>query len=124
LPLITAAQAPVFTNSHATFTGLASPSRGSTENSCWRLVLKPGTDAPPHALTREEIFVPLSGRLRVTIDSEVYELGVGECLVVPAHQMFALANPWEAPFEALVVLPVGGQGLIPGKEPVIAPWAL
>ncbi|MVU79313.1 cupin domain-containing protein [Nocardia sp. ET3-3] len=123
MPLITAAEAPRFENDHATFVGLAAPSRGSTENCAWRLTIKPGVDAPPHALDREEIFVALSGGMTVTMGEDVFRVEAGDALVVPAHQMFAMANPGEEPFEALVVLPVGGQGLIPGQDPVVAPWA-
>lgn len=123
MPLITAAEAPRFENDHATFVGLAAPSRGSTENSTWRLTIKPGVDAPPHALDREEIFIALSGSMTVTMGEDVFSVEAGDALVVPAHQMFAMANPSTEPFEALVVLPVGGQGLIPGQDPVIAPWA-
>lgn len=123
MPLITAAQAPRFDNDHASFIGLAAPSRGSTENSAWRLILKPGVDAPPHALDREEIFIALSGSMQVTMNDETLTVTAGDALIVPAHQQFAMANPHPEPFEAIVVLPVGGQGLIPGQPPVIAPWA-
>lgn len=123
MPLITAADAPCFENEHATFVGLAAPSRGATENCAWRLSIKPGVDAPPHALDREEIFIALSGRLTVTMGAEILTVEAGDALVVPAHQQFAMANPGSEPFEAVVVLPVGGQGLIPGQDPVIAPWA-
>ncbi|WP_297611833.1 cupin domain-containing protein [Nocardia sp.] len=106
-----------------TAVGLAAPSRGSTENSAWRLTIKPGVDAPPHALTREEIFIALSGTMTVTMGGEVLTVAAGDALIVPAHESFAMSNPSDEPFEAIVVLPVGGQGLIPGQPPVVAPWA-
>ncbi|MGW4246174.1 cupin domain-containing protein [Nocardia sp. NPDC004722] len=123
MPLITADTAPRFDNEHASFLGLAAPSRGSKENSAWRLTLKPGTDAPAHALDREEIFIALSGAMNVTMDGETFTVAAGDALIVPAHQLFAMANPGTEPFEAIVVLPVGGQGLIPGQPPIVAPWA-
>lgn len=123
MPHIPAETAPRFENDHASFVGLAAPSRGSKENSAWRLTIKPGVDAPPHALDREEIFIALSGSMNVTMDGETFAVTAGDALIVPAHQQFAMANPSEAPFEAIVVLPVGGRGLIPGQPPVIAPWA-
>lgn len=123
MPLITAAEAPRFENDHATFIGLAAPSRGSTENSAWRLTIKPGVNAPAHALDREEIFIALSGSMTVTMADETFTVTAGDALIVPAHQQFAMSNPSSDPFEAVVVLPVGGQGLIPGQPPIIAPWA-
>ncbi|MFE7797972.1 cupin domain-containing protein [Nocardia sp. NPDC057440] len=123
MPLITADQAPRFENDHADFVGLAAPSRGSTENCAWRLSIKPGVDAPPHALDREEIFIALSGSMIVTMGDETLTVAAGDALILPAYQQFAMANPNAEPFEAIVVLPVGGQGLIPGQPPVTAPWA-
>lgn len=123
MPLIKSADAFHFENDHASFVGLAAPSRGSTENSAWRLTIKPGTDAPPHSLDREEIFIALSGAMNVRMDDETFTVAAGDALVVPAHQLFAMSNPHAEPFEAVVVLPVGGQGLIPGQPPIIAPWA-
>ncbi|WP_405136205.1 cupin domain-containing protein [Nocardia sp. NBC_01388] len=123
MPHITADLAPRFENDHASFIGLAAPSRGSTENSAWRLTIKPGVDAPAHALTREEIFIALSGTMNVTMGGEILTVAAGDALIVPAHQSFAMSNPSDEPFEAIVVLPVGGQGLIPGQPPIVAPWA-
>ncbi|MBU3060448.1 cupin domain-containing protein [Nocardia sp. NEAU-G5] len=123
MPHITADRAPRFENDHANFTGLAAPSRGSTENSAWRLTIKPGVDAPAHALDREEIFIALSGTMTVTMGGEILTVAAGDALIVPAHELFAMSNPSDEPFEAVVVLPVGGQGLIPGQPPVVAPWA-
>ncbi|MDX6580052.1 MAG: hypothetical protein QOJ47_1601, partial [Gaiellales bacterium] len=39
-----------------------------------------------------------------------------------AHQRFSLANPFDAPFEAVVVLPVGGRAAMLGGEPFVPPW--
>jgi len=123
MPHITAESAPRFENDHASFVGLAAPSRGSTENSAWRLTLKPGVDAPAHALDREEILIALFGTMSVTMGDEILTVTAGDALIVPAHQLFAMSNPNDEPFEAIVVLPVGGKGLIPGQPPVVAPWA-
>jgi mannose-6-phosphate isomerase-like protein (cupin superfamily) len=123
VPLITASESALFENEHATFVALAAPSRGSKENCAWRLTIKPGTSAPPHSLDREEIFIAVSGVLTVTMDDAVMEVEPGDALVVPAHQRFAMANHGTEPFEAVVVLPVGGRGILPGQEPFVAPWA-
>ena len=37
--------------------------------------------------------------------------------------MFDLANPYEEPFEAVAVMPVGGRATIPGEAPFVPPWA-
>jgi quercetin dioxygenase-like cupin family protein len=123
MPLIQGAVAPTFDLPHATFTGLASPSRGSTETSVWRVVLAPGAQPVPHSLTREEIFVALKGNAVATVDGQTHAVGRGDALVVPAGAAFGLANPGDEPFEAVVVFPVGGQAITPGADPFTPPWA-
>ena len=51
----------------ALFTSLATPSRGATDNSVWKVEILPGTPATPHSLTREEVFVVLEGTASVRI---------------------------------------------------------
>jgi quercetin dioxygenase-like cupin family protein len=124
MTFIAAADAPIFEIPGVTFTGLASPSRGSSENAVWRLSMAPGTAPHPHRLTREEIFVALSGCAEATVGLQRHQLSPGCALVVPAGEDFALSNPHDAPFEALAVLPVGAEAVIPGQAPFVPPWAV
>jgi mannose-6-phosphate isomerase-like protein (cupin superfamily) len=123
MPHIAATAAPVFKIPRATFTGLASPSRGSQENAVWRVTLDPGAPGVPHQLTREEVFIALSGRAVVSLDNTTIHLGPGDSLIVPAFTEFALANPSDTAFEAIAVLPVGGRGIVGGGEPFVPPWS-
>src|SRR5688572_25695172 len=86
MPLIQGATAPTFSLPNAAFTGLASPSRGSKETSVWRVVLAPESTGAPHSLTREEIFVAITGRAVAEIDGERIEVTEGDALVVPANR--------------------------------------
>jgi len=122
-PLITAADAPSFVLPGIHFTGLAAPSRGASESAVWIVTLRPGTDGTPHRLTREEVFVALEGRARATLAGEDFELESGCAFIVPRETEFSLANPYEQPFRAVVVLPVGGEGRV-GDETFTPPWAL
>ena len=123
MPLISATDAPVFDLPGVRFTGLAAPSRGATENAVCVVTIAPRTDAVPHSVTREETFVAIEGVARVTIAGQEHDLSAGGALVVPAHMEFALANPFDAPFRAVVVLPVGGQA-VTGSEPFTPPWTV
>lgn len=116
--------APVFAHGNVRFTGLASPSRGTHENSVWRVSIAPGSPHPgTHQVTREEVFVALSGTAEVMLEGRTMPLEAGSALVVPALTDFSLANPGNEPFEAIVVLPVGGEAVIPGQAPFVPPWA-
>jgi mannose-6-phosphate isomerase-like protein (cupin superfamily) len=123
MPVVHAAMAPSFSIEHATFTGLAAPSRGAKETCAWRVTVDPGAPAAPHMLDREEVLIVLSGRAEATVGDDRYGLAGGDALVVPPHTTLALANPYPEPLEIVAVLPVGGHAIMPGQEPFVPPWA-
>ena len=106
----------------ARFQTLASPSLGTVETSVWRLRLEPGTPGVAHRVTREEIFVVLDGSATATLDGEPQPLCSGSTLILPAGVELALKTGAEA-LEAIVCLPVGGQGIVGDGEPFTPPWA-
>jgi len=122
MPVIHADQAPVFDAAGGTvITGLAAPSRGANDVSVWRVRFAPGEPSPVHALTREETFVVLSGRLTVRFDDRSETGTAGDALIVPAGPTFCLVAE-DGPAEALCVLPVGGQAIVDGAQ-FTPPWA-
>ncbi|MFB7718838.1 cupin domain-containing protein [Nocardia sp. NPDC056100] len=123
MPLIKSADAPTFQAPLMTAVGLAAPSRGSSENSVWRFTLEAGSPGHAHAVSREEIFIALSGQARVTIDGDTHDFTAGDALVIPAHTVFHLSVPGDQPFEAVAVLPVGAYAQAPGGDRVSPPWA-
>jgi quercetin dioxygenase-like cupin family protein len=126
MPIISRASAPIFSHGptgQTSFVGLAAPSRGAVETSVWEVTLGPGTPALEHSLDREEVLVALAGRATATIDGEAHEVASGDAIVVPAHRRFSLANPHDAPFVAVAVLPVGARATIAGGAPFTPPWA-
>jgi len=122
MPVIRKAEAPVFELFGVKVVGLASPQRGAQETSVWQLELPPGAPAVPHRVTREEIFVGLSGSADVLLSGVAHELGAGDALLVPAGVEFSLANPRAEPFRAVVALPVGGQA-VTREGTFTPPWA-
>ena len=124
MPFIAAHNAPCFQLHGASFTGLASPSRGATETAVWLVSLPAHSPATPHRLTREETLVGLEGRALARVNDESFEITAGSAVVVPAHALFELANPHDTPFRAVAVLPVGGQAMLQGGEPFTPPWAV
>jgi quercetin dioxygenase-like cupin family protein len=122
MKLIQNAQAPLFDLPGLHVVGLASPARGAAETCVWKLRLSPGAPAVPHSVTREEIFVGLKGRARVSVEGVERELGPGDALVVPAHRRFTLQPASDEPFEALVAFPVGGQA-VTDEGTFTPPWA-
>jgi quercetin dioxygenase-like cupin family protein len=123
MPVLSAPPAPTHELPGARFTSLATPSRGSTDTSVWRVEIDPGTPATPHQVTREEVFVVLEGIARVRLGGTDDVAGPGGSIIVPPGVPFELAAAGDAPLRALCVLPVGGQAQLPGGEPFTPPWA-
>ena len=123
MPHIPFSRAPQFSVPNVTFTGLASPQRGSTDNSVWHVAIAPNSPGLPHQLTREEIIVAISGQAKAEIGGKLYTLEAGDAIVVPPGQDFTLSNDSKTAFTAIAVLPVGGQAVIAGEQPFTPPWA-
>jgi quercetin dioxygenase-like cupin family protein len=123
MTIISAADAPTFDVGGTHVIGLASPSRGASQTSAWRLTLDPGSSSPRHSLSDEEIFVALHGRLRAQFAESAEEVPAGGALIIPAGVEFTLVNPGDEPFEAVVVLPAGARAMVAGER-VDPPWAL
>ena len=122
MPVIPAPQ--VFTHElpNARFFSLATPSRGSRETSVWRVQLTPSTQTPPHSLTREEIFVVLSGTVRAVIDGSASDAHPGDAIVVPKDAEVVLSCVGQGA-EVLCCLPVGGQARLQDGQLFTPPWA-
>ena len=123
MPIIRAADAPVFELPGVTFTGLAAPSRGSAELCAWRLTVSPGLESPDaHTLDHDEVFVVTRGRIRLTPDSEA--AGPGDAVVIPAGQPVQLVNPDQEPAEVIVAIRAGFTGkAADGSTIATPPWA-
>lgn len=123
MPVIPAPGAYTHSAGPTRFTSLATPSRGASETSIWRVEIAPGAPAVPHQVTHEEIFVLLSGTASVRIGDEAGEAREGDAIVVPPDTTFELSNPSAEPLVALCCLPVGGQARLPDGSVFVPPWA-
>jgi len=125
MSVVKAADAPIFDAHGATITGAASPSRGSTQTSLWRVNLGPGSEVPGHILDHEEIFHALGGTLLATVDGERQTVQAGDTLIVPPGAVLQIAVPADTRFEAIVAMPVGAKArFVSGGEPFSPPWAV
>lgn len=124
MTIIRATDAPVFNVPGFQFTGLASPSRGSSEISNWQIQAAPGAKSEAHCLDHEEIFVLVEGNLTASVDGVENELSAGDALIVPAGSILSLANPSEKEAKIIACLPVNTQAtLVSGHQIGTPPWA-
>jgi len=122
--IISSQDAPVFRQHGATAVGYASPSRGATDLSLWRLSIAPREASPPHSLSREEVFLALSGSAVAVIDGTEHPFAEGDCLVVPTGVPFVLIAG-DAGLDAVCAMAAGGQAtLLPDGPTISPPWAV
>jgi quercetin dioxygenase-like cupin family protein len=88
----------------------------------WRVQLTQALATPTHRLTREEIFVVLSGALRVELGGVVSQANTGDAIVVPKDTDVAFSCIG-ASAEVLCCLPVGGQAQLQDGQLFTPPWA-
>ena len=121
---IHAHEAPSFDLPGLAFTGLASPTRGSSELCTWRLTVEPGFASPSaHLLDRDEVFVVVSGSIQVTPDDS--PVVAGGAAVVPAGSPIQLTNAGHGPAEVVVAIAAGFRATLDdGSEIGTPPWAL
>lgn len=123
MPVLTGPLVATHSLPNAQFTSLATPTRGSRETSVWRVRLEAGGAPVPHSVTREEIFVVLSGTVRVQWEDSAQNAKPGDVILVPPQVRFALACANDQPAEMLCCLPVGGQACLPDGVAFTPPWA-
>jgi mannose-6-phosphate isomerase-like protein (cupin superfamily) len=115
-------QAPRFVVDGTTVTGYASPSRGSSSISAWRLVLAPGASSPLHSLTTDEALVALSGEATITLAEREVQISAGDGISIPPEVPFRIANAGDVPFEAVACMAAGGQARV-GDATFAPPWS-
>lgn len=118
---ISAGDAPRFADEGLEVVGHAAPSRGSTSVSAWRLRLAPGAGSPDHSLTADEVFLALDGEAEIVAAGERTTLRAGDSATIPAGTEFRIAAVG-GPFEAVAVMPAGGEALAGGQR-FTPPWA-
>jgi mannose-6-phosphate isomerase-like protein (cupin superfamily) len=125
MPLMNNANPPIFDAIPGVrFAPVASPSRGTSETAIWRATVAPGIPGLLHHMTREELILAVSGSGLVRIGEETHTLRPGDAFAVPAFTDFRLECEGDTPFEAVVVLPVGGRGVIAGQPAFVPPWSV
>jgi mannose-6-phosphate isomerase-like protein (cupin superfamily) len=123
MPVVTAPSSPTHDLGSTRFTSLASPTRGSRETSIWQVEIDAGSEPTPHSLSREEVFVVLSGTATVHIDGVEETAASGDAIIVPPGVVFELRNAGSAPLRLLCCLPVGGQACMADGAFFTPPWA-
>ncbi|MCJ1679248.1 cupin [Streptomyces sp. APSN-46.1] len=120
--MITVSPEHVTATPNATMTGLAAPSRGSSELSTWHVAMPAGITGPEHSVSREQVWTLTAGSLEVTCDGRTEKVAAGQTLVLPADVLRHIHSV--ETFEAYVAMRADGVVSVPDTEGTRAlPWA-
>jgi quercetin dioxygenase-like cupin family protein len=116
-------QSRVTETPNATMNSLATPSLGSTELCAWRVTMAADTEGPAHVIDREQVWMPLTGSLAVTVDDRTTVVATGQSAIIPAGETRRI-RAHEGAVEAMVCMAVGGFASSPGSDKrTPLPWA-
>jgi quercetin dioxygenase-like cupin family protein len=105
-------------------TGMAAPSRGSSEISVWKVHIEPGAPGPLHRVDHEIVLVVLEGAASVLVDGVTYDVPAGDSFIIPANTERHLTNTGSQPCELISVMPAAGRSKRSDGEPSFIPWVL
>ena len=123
MPFITADEAVVHAMHGVRFVSYAAPALGSSELCAWRGEVPPRSGGPAHTISREEVFLVLSGSLEFTIDGRTRLLGPGDSAIAPAGSSLGVANPTEEPASMWVTTSVGLTATLADGSQISPSWA-
>ncbi|MFE7762450.1 cupin domain-containing protein [Streptomyces sp. NPDC057438] len=123
MPVVRPSEAVTHEIHGARFVSHATPRTGSRELAAWRGEIPPGTKAPAHTVTREEILHLLSGELVVTLDGRTERVAAGDTLIVNAGATLAVENPTAKTAVTWVATSLGLEAELADGTRIVPPWA-
>jgi|SRR3954452_25318877 quercetin dioxygenase-like cupin family protein len=123
MPVIRSTEAQVHELHGARFVSYATTLTGSKELCAWRGEIPPGTKAPAHTVSREEILHLLDGELVVTLDGLTTRVTAGDTLIVNPGAVFAVENPGDRTAVTWVTTSAGLEAELADGTRIAPPWA-
>ncbi|RZU11703.1 cupin domain-containing protein [Streptomyces sp. BK239] len=123
MPVVRSADAVTHEIHGARFVSHATPLTGSRELAAWRGEIPPGTKAPAHTVSREEVFHLLVGELDVTLDGRTERITAGDTLIVNAGSTLRVENPTGHTALTWVTTSLGLEAVLADGSRIAPPWA-
>jgi quercetin dioxygenase-like cupin family protein len=123
MPVIRSSAAVTHEMHGARFVSYATPLTGSRELCAWRGEIPPGTRAPAHTVSREEIFHLLVGELLMTLDGHTEQISAGDTVIVNPGATLAVENPTDHTAISWVTTSVGLEARLADGTCITPPWA-
>ncbi|WP_317442508.1 cupin domain-containing protein [Streptomyces collinus] len=123
MPVIRSSETVTHEIHGARFVSYATPLTGSEELCAWRGEIPPGTKAPTHTVSREEIFHLLVGELLIGLDGHTERISAGDTVIVNAGAALTVENPTDHTAISWVTTSVGLEALLADGTRITPPWA-
>lgn len=123
MPFVSATDAVVHEMHGVRFVSYAAPALGSKELCAWRTEIPAGTSGPPHSVSREEVFLMLTGSVELGLDGETRSLRPGDSATAPPGSSIRLSNTTEEPAAMWVTTTIGLEGTLADGSRISPPWA-
>ncbi|MFJ6087281.1 cupin domain-containing protein [Streptomyces sp. NPDC092369] len=123
MPVVRPSEALVHEMHSARFISYATPRTGSKELCAWRGEIPPGTKAPAHTVSREEILHVLDGELLVTLDERTTRVTVGDTLIINPGATLTVENPGDRTAVTWVTTSIGLEAELADGTRIAPPWA-
>lgn len=122
MPVVRSSEAVVHEMHGARFVSYATPLTGSKELCAWRGEIPPGTKAPAHTVSREEILYVLDGELLVTLDERTTRVTAGDTLIINSGATLSVENPGDRLAVTWVTTSVGLEAELADGTRIAPPW--
>lgn len=122
MPVVRSSEAVVHEMHGARFVSYATPLTGSKELCAWRGEIPPGTKAPAHTVSREEILYVLDGELLVTLDERTTRVTAGDTLIINSGATLSVENPGDRLAVTWGTTSVGLEAELADGTRIAPPW--
>ncbi|WP_406446603.1 cupin domain-containing protein [Streptomyces sp. NBC_01613] len=123
MPVIHTSDAVTHEIHGARFVSYATPLSGSKELCAWRGEIPPGTKAPEHTVSREEIFHLLIGELLITLDGRTDRITAGDTVIVNPGATLGVENPTDQTAISWVTTSIGLEATLTDGTRITPLWA-
>ncbi|WP_328431223.1 cupin domain-containing protein [Streptomyces sp. NBC_00453] len=123
MPVIRTSDAVTHEIHGARFVSYATPLSGSKELCAWRGEIPPGSEAPVHTVTREEIFHLLVGELFITLDGCTDRITAGDTVIVNPGATLGVENRTDQTAISWVTTSIGLEAELADGTRITPPWA-
>lgn len=123
MPFVTATDAVAHEIHGVRFVSYAAPALGSEELCAWRSEVPAGVTGLPHTITREEVFLVLSGSPELSVDGETRSLEPGDAAIARPGSSIVLYNRTEEPATLWVTTSIGLEATMADGSRISPPWA-